>query len=83
MTSKYDSTGAMAAAWFGTTGADKAIDAIFPGKPEPDKPTLAECMSAVTYACCAAKVYGRDSTLDSLQEALLQRKSMHDLFIKL
>lgn len=30
--SKHDSTGAMAAAWFGTPGAGKAVDAVF-GKP--------------------------------------------------
>lgn len=29
MTRETDSTGAMAAAWFGTTGAEKAVEAIF------------------------------------------------------
>ena len=29
MSNDYDGTGAMAAAWFGATGAGKAIDAVF------------------------------------------------------
>lgn len=30
LTDEHDSTGAMAAAWFGTPGAGKAIDRVFP-----------------------------------------------------
>lgn len=41
MTNEYDGTGAMAAAWFGTTGAGKAIDKIFGGKDRRDAADIA------------------------------------------
>lgn len=47
MANDHDSTGAMAAAWFGTQGADKAIAKVFPSKTVDAKTALKEVIKAI------------------------------------